>query len=107
MYKAVSESGKYRGWVDDTTLYNKHYTDKSLQPVIKMEKKAINVLGGAPTTTKANRERSRRYLSKALLNAQQLHGNERKIAINSVKQTKSYVKTFNVARTPTLLWQKI
>lgn len=107
MYKAVSKSGKYRGWVDDTTLYNKHYTDKSLQPVIKMEKKAINVLGSKPPTTKVNRERSRRYLNKALMDAQQLHGKERKIAINSVKQTKSYVKTLNVARTPTLLWQKI
>lgn len=41
------------------------------------------------------------------MDAQQLHGNERKIAINSVKQTKSYVKTLNVARTPTLLWKKI
>lgn len=110
-YKIVSQSGRYRGWIDNAGVYNKYSLDKKLQPIIQQEQKVVNgIAHNYPKTVDYKSRDLKQYqsdLNKASKESASLRGHQKLVALNSIKQVKMYVKTHDSNFIPTLLWQKV
>lgn len=107
-YKVVSQSGRYRGWIDHAGVYNKYSLDPQLQLIIRQEKRVINSVNAKyPNTTHYHQVDFKKYqndLIRATKIAQNLNGNQKTVALKSLKEVKEYLKDRRSDQVPTILW---
>ena len=109
-YKISSQSGRYRGWIDNAGVYNKYSLDKQLQPIISQELKVVNSINAKYVYTihkhyeKKDLAAYHEALSRASKYTNHLSGNKRVVALRSIAQVRTYIKGRNSNSIPTLLW---
>ena len=92
----VSKDGKYKGYTTYVNaIYNKNLLNEDLQPLIKAELSVMHA--------KDNGKPTEKLLSRAKTLAAGLTGQNRKIALTSIKQLKQFIKRGTMAETPVLL----
>lgn len=110
----VSQSGKINGWIGYTSIYNKQISNKKFKDLMKIENKICDQAEDltfykyegknihAKKISKLNTSINKN-LKDAQKAADRLTGNDEKLAKQSIKETKTFIKNSDIRNLPTLL----
>ncbi|TPR26442.1 hypothetical protein DY120_01745 [Apilactobacillus micheneri] len=110
----VSQSGKINGWIGYTSIYNKQTSNKKFKNLMNIENKICDQAEDltfykyegknihdqkiSKLNTSINKD-----LKDAKKDANKLTGNDKKLAEQSIKETKTFIKNSDIRNLPTLL----